>query len=234
MLQGMDWEVESLSERDNPFLYYSQESCKSISLAQPSQELEEPEIPKQLEKLTDFKEPQRLLKEPEELKKESKPLESRTEKDGESLEQESREIVNLEFVDNQDSRFDIYQLPFLIKTYISSISSILLFLFALYLISTLFWTIRNDLSVKSHEMYLELMQEIKDCTNNYQINACHLDLPAIKELCLEWKSCMSKPLEVKRLKITLGYIIEVLNSSLDSFSLRTIALMALISVLRLF
>jgi hypothetical protein len=86
----------------------------------------------------------------------------------------------------------------------------------------LFTAVRRDLLLKGEELAAELFKEIQECAGRYKDNYCHLELPALKDLCLEWKTCMARPVEIKNLKIMLGYLVEVLNWLLESVSLKSI------------
>lgn len=227
----MEWEIENLSETENPFLYYT-----TISSTQDMDTCTDPTIATETIKTLVQEDESLLLKNESLLQEDESHTTSMATKDT-TLTESTVDDIARESQSVQDKgqtlereRFDIYQLPFLIKTWIYSASSILMFSLALYIVITLFISVKNDLHLKSDEMYLDLMQEIQECTSNYQANACHLDLPAIKDLCMEWKSCMAKPLEVKKLKITVAYIVEIMNWLFDSVSFRTIGLMLLVGI----
>ena len=223
----MDWEVELSDEKNHPFLYYSNAQS---SLMQ--------ELPTGLGKMASTA-GEGLELEEEALKEEALKEEALKE-DGLLGQSEVGELsrsmgqIQEQQIDFLSKRhFTMVDILQYLPSSLESASFTILILLVIYILISLFWTIRTDLHLKSHEMYLELNQEIKDCSNHYQVNACHLDLPAIRSLCQEWKICMNKPVQVGGMKITVGYIVEILNALFEPISIKSITIVIILIIARI-
>jgi len=52
----------------------------------------------------------------------------------------------------------------------------------------------KTINISIHELSLEILQQILECSNQYQINHCDPKerVPAMQKICSEWELCMNR------------------------------------------
>lgn len=212
----MDWEIENLNENDHPFLYYSSLSSK-VPLVEPSCEpCCEATCEPPVESTAAPPVESSLVRASVEAVDQVTDLVS----EADHITSDLKCKDNLKMIDLQEK----------LSSFTSIIISIMSYLFGIYFFFIIFTSLRRDLLLKGEEMAAELLKEISDCSRHYSDNYCHLDGPALKDLCLKWKTCLSRPVEIKNLKIILGYAVEVLNWLLELVSWKSILFLGTIFI----
>lgn len=109
-------------------------------------------------------------------------------------------------------------------SYVQFIFNLSLVLFFLYLALQFIIAIRRDVSERIDEYSVEILQEIAQCTQAYVTNKCDpaQRVPAMEAACAAWETCMNRdPKVVGRARVGAETFADIINSFVDSISLKT-------------
>lgn len=112
----------------------------------------------------------------------------------------------------------------LTSSYVQFIFNLSLVLFFLYLALQFIIAIRRDVSERIDEYSVEILQEIAQCTQAYVTNRCEPStrVPAMEAACSAWETCMNRdPKVVGRARVGAETFADIINSFVDSISLKT-------------
>jgi len=124
-------------------------------------------------------------------------------------------------------------LPQLIHGYFLLFFSILIFSIIGVVILNLYLTIRKDLKNKAARHSSEILQQILECSNQYNINHCHPKerVPAMQKICNEWELCMNRsPDDVIMSEVGPETIAETLNQFVKPLEIKTVVIFVILIV----
>jgi len=124
-------------------------------------------------------------------------------------------------------------LPQLIHGYFLLFFSILIFSIIGFVVLQLVLTIRRDLKNKASRHSSEILQQILECSNQYQINHCDPKerVPAMQKICSEWELCMNRrPDDVIMSEVVGETIAETLNQFIKPLEIKTVVIFVILVV----
>lgn len=101
----------------------------------------------------------------------------------------------------------------------------------LYIAYQFIQAIRRDVAERIDEYSVEILQEIAQCTQAYMTNRCEPGqrVPAMEGACGAWETCMNRdPKVVGRARVGAETFADIINSFVDSISIRTMLFTVLI------
>ncbi|ORX43147.1 hypothetical protein BCR36DRAFT_361516 [Piromyces finnis] len=124
-------------------------------------------------------------------------------------------------------------LPQLIHGYFLLFFSVLIFSILGFAILQLVLTIRRDLKNKAARHSSEILQQILECSNQYQINHCDPKerVPAMQKICSEWELCMNRrPDDIIMSEVVGETIAETLNQFIKPLEVKTVVIFVILIV----
>ncbi|ODV59454.1 Brr6/Brl1 family protein ASCRUDRAFT_21749, partial [Ascoidea rubescens DSM 1968] len=116
--------------------------------------------------------------------------------------------------------------PYVISSYIQLIVNIMTSTLIIYLIISLYRTIKNDISLRLQQMTEDLMLEALICKKQYVENHCEPEnvVPALEKRCLEWSKCFNKDFNAAFYNSSIGAetLGQVINSLIEPIGFKAL------------
>ena len=114
--------------------------------------------------------------------------------------------------------------PALISKYLQTFFTAAILWGGLYVIYSIWSTIRADVDRASEDSTAEILAEMASCAKNYVENRCAGDsrLPALEAVCNNWELCMNRDSNgVRRAQVSAHTFAQIINSFVEPISLKT-------------
>lgn len=114
--------------------------------------------------------------------------------------------------------------PYVLMGYVQLFFNAALVVGMLYVLLSVYLTVRRDVDLKVEEQLSVLLTEIAQCSKQYLDNRCAPEtrVPAMEKSCAIWESCMRRdPSVIGRARVSAQTFAEIINGFIEPISYKT-------------